>query len=108
MCLGKVSLNVVFYHCIFLNEGIGVFTQLVGFTNVDQICLPLPHFPSGRVPPMTLPFGVHPEIPMHTYSKSSTTSTCFLGCQEDCAHRAPLYLSPTCTLSYTARRLTIE
>ena len=31
MFLGKFLMNVVFHHCIFLNEGIGVFLQLVGF-----------------------------------------------------------------------------
>ena len=31
MFLGKFLMNVVFHHCIFLNEGIGVFLQLAGF-----------------------------------------------------------------------------
>ena len=31
MFLVKFLFNVVFRHCIFFNEGIGVFLQLVGF-----------------------------------------------------------------------------
>ena len=31
MFLGKFLMNVVFHHCNLLNEGIGVFLQLVGF-----------------------------------------------------------------------------
>ena len=31
MFLGKFLMNVVFHHCIILNEGIGVFLKLVGF-----------------------------------------------------------------------------
>ena len=31
MYLGKLLMNVVFTHCIFLNEGVAIFLQLIGF-----------------------------------------------------------------------------
>ena len=38
MFLGKFLMNVVFHHCIFLNEGIGVFFAAGWIRHGHQLC----------------------------------------------------------------------